>query len=178
MIASDCLGDAEYTTGPEISGASIICSRRQLSGAAAPGYSSGEVMRKMENIAKTHLPENIGVEWSGLSYQEKKPRTAGAGIDSGIPVRLPLSGCFIRKLAGAGSCVVALPLLQLWGLIWAFWDLGPENDIYFQIGLVTLIGLAAKKCDFDCGVCQDGSRQRGRWLSLPKMRPCCVSARS
>ena len=41
-------------------------------GAAAPGYSSGEVMRKMENIAKTHLPENIGVEWSGLSYQEKK----------------------------------------------------------------------------------------------------------
>lgn len=31
-------------------------------------------MRKMENIAKTHLPENIGVEWSGLSYQEKKPR--------------------------------------------------------------------------------------------------------
>ena len=65
---------------------------------------------------------------------EKSRGTAGAGIDSGIPVRLPLSGCFIRKLAGAGGCLAVV----------ARCGFGLENDIYFQIGLVTLIGLAAK----------------------------------
>ena len=72
---------------------------------------------------------------------EKSRGTAGAGIDSGIPVRLPLSGCFIRKLAGAGGCLAVVAALGAYLGILGF---GLENDIYFQIGLVTLIGLAAK----------------------------------
>ena len=125
MVPLTALGDAEYTTGPGNIRRFNMFTTAVVRGAAAPGYSSGEVMRKMENIARTHLPENIGVEWSGLSYQEKKCRgTAGAGIDSGIPVRLPLSGCFIRKLAGAGGCLAVVARCCFGGLsghsgIWA-----------------------------------------------------------
>lgn len=72
MVPLTALGDAEYTTGPGNIRRFNMFTTAVVRGAAAPGYSSGEVMRKMENIAKTHLPENIGVEWSGLSYQEKK----------------------------------------------------------------------------------------------------------
>ena len=72
MVPLTALGDAEYTTGPGNIRRFNMFTTAVVRGVAAPGYSSGEVMRKMENIARTHLPENIGVEWSGLSYQEKK----------------------------------------------------------------------------------------------------------
>ena len=72
MVPLTALGDAEYTTGPGNIRRFNMFTTAVVRGAAAPGYSSGEVMRKMENIARTHLPGNIGVEWSGLSYQEKK----------------------------------------------------------------------------------------------------------
>jgi hypothetical protein len=113
-------------------------------GVAAPGYSSGEVMRKMENIARTHLPENIGVEWSGLSYQEKK-----AEGQLGLVLTLVFLFVFLFLAALYESWLVpvavllSLPVAAL-GAYLGILGFGLENDIYFQIGLVTLIGLAAE----------------------------------
>ena len=98
----------------------------------------------MENIAKTHLPENIGVEWSGLSYQEKK-----AEGQLGLVLTLVFLFVFLFLAALYESWLVpvavllSLPVAAL-GAYLGILGFGLENDIYFQIGLVTLIGLAAK----------------------------------
>ena len=59
-----------------------------IRGSAAQGYSSGQAMEIMEQIARNHLPDNIGLEWSGLSYQEKKAGGQdGSCAYAGIPFR-------------------------------------------------------------------------------------------
>ena len=144
MVPLTALGDAEYTTGPGNIRRFNMFTTAVVRGAAAPGYSSGEVMRKMENIAKTHLPENIGVEWSGLSYQEKK-------AEGQLGLVLTLVFLFVFLFLAAlyeswlvpGAVLLSLPVAAL-GAYLGILGFGLENDIYFQIGLVTLIGLAAK----------------------------------
>lgn len=101
-------------------------------------------MREMEKIAKERLPENIGVEWSGLSYQEKK-----AEGQMGLVMALVFLFVFLFLAALYESWLVpvsvllSLPVAAL-GAYLGIWVFGLDNDIYFQIGLVTLVGLAAK----------------------------------
>ena len=139
MVPLTALGDAEYTTGPGNIRRFNMFTTAVVRGAAAPGYSSGEVMRKMENIARTHLPENIGVEWSGLSYQEKK-----AEGQLGLVLTLVFLFVFLFLAALYESWLVpvavllSLPVAAL-GAYLGILGFGLENDIYFQIGLVTLI---------------------------------------
>lgn len=72
MVPLTALGTPEYTTGPGSIKRFNMFSTAVVHGEAAPGYSSGEAMRVIERLAKQHLPDNIGIEWSGLSFQEKK----------------------------------------------------------------------------------------------------------
>jgi multidrug efflux pump subunit AcrB len=101
-------------------------------------------MAAMERIAREHLPENIGLEWSGLSYQEKQ-----AGGQTGFVLALVFLFVFLFLAAQYESWIVpiavllSLPVATL-GAYLGIWATGLENDIYYQIGLVTLIGLAAK----------------------------------
>ena len=98
----------------------------------------------MERIAREHLPENIGLEWSGLSYQEKQ-----AGGQTGFVLALVFLFVILFLAAQYESWIVpiavllSLPVATL-GAYLGIWATGLENDIYYQIGLVTLIGLAAK----------------------------------
>ena len=98
----------------------------------------------MERIAREHLPENIGLEWSGLSYQEKK-----AGGQTGLVLTLVFLFVFLFLAAQYESWTVpiavllSLPVAAL-GAYLGVVICGLENDIYFQIGLVMLVGLAAK----------------------------------
>jgi multidrug efflux pump subunit AcrB len=113
-------------------------------GQAAQGYSTGEAMKKMEEIVDTHLPKNIEVEWSGLSYQEKQ-----AGGKMAVVLALVFVFVFLFLAALYESWIVpiavllSLPVAAL-GSYLGVWVCGLENDIYFQIGLVMLMGLAAK----------------------------------
>lgn len=144
MVPLTALGDAKYTTGPGSIRRFNMFNTAVVRGSAASGYSSGEVMREIEQIAREHLPENIGLEWSGLSYQEKK-----AEGQLGIVLALVLLFVFLFLAALYESWLVpvsvllSLPVAAL-GAYLGIWLLGLENNIYFQIGLVTLIGLAAK----------------------------------
>ena len=101
-------------------------------------------MKTMENIARKYLPEDIGVEWSGLSYQEKK-----ADGQMGLILLLVFVFVFLFLAALYESWLVpvavllSLPVAAL-GAYLGIWIFGLENDVYFQIGLVTLIGLAAR----------------------------------
>ena len=115
-----------------------------VTGQAAHGYSSGQAMKIMEDLVKEHLPSNIGVEWSGLSYQEQQ-----ASGQTGIVLGLVFLFVFLFLAAQYESWTVpiavllTLPVAAL-GSYMGVWICGLENDIYFQIGLVMLMGLAAK----------------------------------
>lgn len=144
MIPLTALGTTSYTTGPGTIKRFNMYSSAVIRATATHGYSSGEAIREMERIVKEHLPENIGIEWSGLSYQEKK-----AGGQTGIVLGLVFLFVFLFLAAQYESWAVpvavlfSLPVAAL-GAYLGIWATGLNNDIYFQIGLVTLIGLAAK----------------------------------
>lgn len=144
MVPLTALGTTKYTTGPGTIKRFNMFSTASINAVAAHGYSTGEAMAAMEEIAQTHLPENIGIEWSGLSYQEKK-----ADGQTGIVLGLVFLFVFLFLAAQYESWIVpiavllSLPVAALGAYI-GIWACGLENDIYFQIGLVTLIGLAAK----------------------------------
>ena len=115
-----------------------------INGEAAHGCSSGEAMQILEDIAYEHLPSNIGVEWSGLSYQEKKE-----GGQTGLVLGLALLFVFLFLAAQYESwsipiaVILSLPI-AIAGAYLGVWVLGYESNIYFQIGLVMLVGLVAK----------------------------------
>ena len=144
MVPLTALGTTEYTTGPGTIKRFNMFSTASISAVASHGYSTGEAMAAMERIAKEHLPENIAIEWSGLSYQEKQ-----AGGQTGFVLALVFLFVFLFLAAQYESWIVpiavllSLPVAAL-GAFLGVWATGLENDVYFQIGLVTLIGLAAK----------------------------------
>lgn len=144
MIPLTSLGTTSYTTGPGSIKRFNMFNSSVIRGAAADGYSSGQAMEVIEQIAREHLPANIGIEWSGLSYQEKQ-----AGGQTGIILALVFLFVFLFLAALYESWMVpvavllSLPVAAL-GAYLGVWGCGLENDVYFQIGLVMLVGLAAK----------------------------------
>jgi len=116
---------------------------REIMGAAAPGFSSGEAMAAIESIAAT-LPPGIGLSWSGLSYEE---RLAGAQAPSlyalSIMVVFLCLAALYESWAVPFSVILAVPLGVL-GAVTAVTLAGLANDVYFQVGLLTTMGLSAK----------------------------------
>ena len=144
MIPLTSLGTTSYTTGPGSIKRFNMFNSSVILGEAADGYSSGQAMEIIEQIAREHLPENIGVEWSGLSFQEKQ-----AGGQTGMVLALVFMFVFLFLAALYESWMVpvavllSLPVAAL-GAYLGVWGCGLETDVYFQIGLVMLVGLAAK----------------------------------
>lgn len=144
MIPITALGTTSYTTGPGTIRRFNMFTSTTISGEAAPGYSSGQAMAILEEIASKHLHKNIGVEWSGLSYQEKHVSGQTAYI-----LALALLFVFLFLAAQYESwsipiaVILSLPIAGV-GAYLGNWICGLENNIYFQIGLVMLVGLVAK----------------------------------
>lgn len=144
MIPITTLGTTSYTTGPGTIRRFNMFTSTTISGEAAPDYSSGQAMAILEEIASKHLPKNIGVEWSGLSYQEKHVSGQTAYI-----LALALLFVFLFLAAQYESwsipiaVILSLPIAGV-GAYLGNWICGLENNIYFQIGLVMLVGLVAK----------------------------------
>jgi multidrug efflux pump subunit AcrB len=116
----------------------------EISGANAPGYSSGQAIVAMEEIAKETLGEGYGYEWTGTAYQEK-----AAGGQQAVIFLLGFILVFLFLAAAYESWVIPLAVLlglpvAVFGAFFAAWSRGYINDVYVQIGLVLLIGLAAK----------------------------------
>jgi len=144
MIPLTSLGSASYTSGPGSIRRFNMFTSSVIRGAAAQGYSSGQAMEIIEGLAREHLPDNIAVEWSGLSYQEKQ-----AGGQTGMVLALVFLFVFLFLAAQYESWMVPISILlslpvAVLGAYLGVWVCGLENDIYFQIGLVMLMGMAAK----------------------------------
>ena len=144
MVPVNALGNTYYTTGPGTINRFNMYYAVTVNGEAAHGYSSGQAMDILEELVAEHLPDNIGVEWSGLSYQEKKE-----GGQTGIVLGLALLFVFLFLAAQYESWSIPIAVLlslpiAIAGAYLGVWILGYESNVYFLIGLVMLVGLVAK----------------------------------
>lgn len=143
MVPFSAFSSAKWTLGaPRLSRYNGVPSS-QILGEPAPGRSSGEAMAEIERLA-AQLPPGIGYEWSGLSYQEKQ---AGAQAPllyaiSALVVFLALAALY-ESWTVPFSVMLAVPM-GLLGAALAAMLRGLDNDVFFQVGLLTTMGLAAK----------------------------------
>lgn len=144
MVPLSSLVQLRRKVGPQAITHFNLFRSAQISGRAAPGYSSREGMEAMTRLAATVLPEGMGFAWSGTAYQELK-----SGGQTFIFLALSLVFVFLFLAAQYESWVLplmimlAVPLAML-GALNALWLRGIANDVYCQIGLVMLVGLASK----------------------------------
>jgi hydrophobe/amphiphile efflux-1 (HAE1) family protein len=143
MVPLSTVVNAKPINGPEYYERYNIYRAATINGAAAPGYSSGQAVAAMEEAAKT-LPQGFGYDWTGAVYQEKK-----TGGQTGYIFALSLMFVFLvlAALYESWAMPVAILLVVPFGVFGAFLGLtlrGLDDNVYVQIGLVMLIGLAAK----------------------------------
>ncbi|MBC8023029.1 MAG: efflux RND transporter permease subunit, partial [Burkholderiales bacterium] len=154
MVPIRALANIQYTSGPDTLERFNNLPAVTILGSGAPGVSSGQVLEKIEKVAKEALPSDFSFDWSGASFQEKK--------SGGTSIIALVAGAFMAFLILAAqyerwslplSVMLALPfgtfgaLAAIWinNLVFTMLGRAPlANDVYFQIGLVTLLGLAAK----------------------------------
>lgn len=144
MIPLTALVNIEQSTGPETLERFNVFAAAKIVGGPAPGYSSGEALTAMEQVAAEVLGEDYTLAWTGSAFQEKSTGGSSAivfvfGI---IMVFLILAAQYERWTLPV-AVLMAVPF-AVFGALAANWLRGLANDVYFQVALVTLIGLAAK----------------------------------
>ncbi|MDQ3214435.1 MAG: multidrug efflux RND transporter permease subunit [Acidobacteriota bacterium] len=144
MVPLESVIRVTETTAPQVISHFNLFRSASINGSAAPGFSSGQALEEMQDLAARTLPQGMTYAWSGLSLEESK-----AGRQSFLIFGLALLLVYLTLAAQYESLV--LPLIVLLGVplavlgaLSAQWMRGFANDVYCQIGLVMLIGLAAK----------------------------------
>jgi hydrophobe/amphiphile efflux-1 (HAE1) family protein len=116
----------------------------KILGNSAPGRSSGEAIEVIEEVARDVLPAGYALEWTGQAYQEKRTGlTSVIAMAFGIIMVFLILAAQYERWSLPLAVILAIPFAIL-GALLAVWVRGMPNDIYFQIGLVVLVGLAAK----------------------------------
>src|SRR5689334_17677696 len=144
MVPLSSLMTTRRVSGPEYTNRFNVYRAAQVLGNAAPGYSSGQAMDALEQVAKEVLPPEMGYDWADLSYQEKK--ASGAAI-TGFALSLIFVFLILAALYESWSLPFSVLLTVPIAVFGAFVGLllrGYDLDVYAQIGLIVLIGLAAK----------------------------------
>jgi hydrophobic/amphiphilic exporter-1 (mainly G- bacteria), HAE1 family len=144
MVPLSSLVTTRRISGPEYTNRFNLYRAAQVLGAAAPGYSSGQAMAALEEVAKEVLPPEIGYDWADLSYQEKK---ASGGAFTSFALSLVFVFLILAALYESWSLPFSVLLSVPIAIFGAFAGLmlrGYDLGVYAQIGLVVLIGLAAK----------------------------------
>ncbi len=144
MVPLNSIVTTKYTNGPTLISRFNGFNASKIIGSAAPGYSSGQAMKAMQEVAKEVLPSDMHYSWAGESYQEMKTGGTSLSILLGgmVMVFLILSALY-ERWSLPFAIILAVPFGILGALI-AVWLRGLSNDVYFQVGLVTLIALSAK----------------------------------
>jgi hydrophobic/amphiphilic exporter-1 (mainly G- bacteria), HAE1 family len=144
MVPMSSLQNTRQTFGPQYTNRFNVYRAAQITGSAAPGYSSGQALDALEEVAKATLPQTVSYDWSDLSYQERK-------ASGNAPRIFALSIVFVFLILAAlyeswslpFSVLLSVPVAVVGafaGLLMRKYDF----DVYAQVGVVMLIGLAAK----------------------------------
>ena len=144
MIPLTALATVREVAGPEMVERYNVFPSAKLLGGPAPGYSSGDALRVMEEVAAQALPEGYRLAWTGTSFQEKATGGASTGVFFvGVLMVFLVLAAQYERWTLPFAVILAVPF-AVFGALLAVFLRGLENDIYFQIGLVTLVGLASK----------------------------------
>jgi HAE1 family hydrophobic/amphiphilic exporter-1/multidrug efflux pump len=144
MVPLDSLARVRYTSGPDSLDRFNNLPAVKIFGQAAPGVSSGQAIQVMENLANKVLPQDFSYDWGGVSYQEKRSAgTSSLALGLAVVMVFLILAAQYEKWSLPLSVLLAMPF-GTFGALLAVYLRGLTNDVYFQIGLVTLLGLAAK----------------------------------
>src|SRR5215470_7441044 len=145
LIPLDTVVTTEYTSGPEPVTHFNGYNTALVLGAAAPKASSGQALKALQRVAnEVLLPKGYTLDWSGISYQETKVGSKSlAAFSFGLLMVFLVLAAQYESWTVPFAVILAVPF-GVFGALSAVWYRGMTNDIFFQIGLVTLIGLSAK----------------------------------
>jgi len=143
-VPVSAMATIRYVPGPNLLTRYNGFPAAKISGNAAHGYSSGQAISAMEEVARETLPEGFGYEWSGQAYEEKKAGgTSVLAFVFGLIVVFLILAAQYEKWSLPIGVLMSVPF-AIFGALAITAVRGLENDVYFQVGLVTLIGLSAK----------------------------------
>jgi len=144
MVPVSALATVRFTAGPDALDRFNNLPAVKLFGQGAPGVSSGQAIEAVERVAREVLPADFSYDWGGASFQEKRSSgTSGLALGMAVLMVFLILAAQYERWSLPLSVLLALPF-GTFGALAAVWLRGMTNDVYFQIGLVTLLGLAAK----------------------------------
>jgi HAE1 family hydrophobic/amphiphilic exporter-1/multidrug efflux pump len=144
MVPLSSLVGVREITGPDVIERYNTFPSAKIIGNAAPGHSSGEAILAMEEIARQSLPADFTIAWTGSAYLEKQTGgTSAIVFGAAIVMVFLILAAQYERWSLPIAVLLAVPF-ALFGALLAVWLRGLSNDVYFQIGLVTLIALTAK----------------------------------
>ena len=161
MVPVGTFVDIQDATGPQVIQRFNLYPSAAINGEPAPGYSSGQALGMMEQMAADKLPASMGYEWTGMSYQEKQ-------VSGEQYVIFALAVIFVFLVLAAQyeswtspAAVIAVVPLAALGVVVALLLRGADNNTYTQIGVVLLVALASKNAILNCRVCRRTAPQGG-----------------
>jgi multidrug efflux pump len=144
MVPLSVLLTTTRTVGADVVDRFNVFPAAKIQGNPAPGFSSGQAIAAMEQVVAQTLSSDYSVGWTGSAYQELQSAGTGSqGFLLGIVMVFLILAAQYERWSLPLAVITAVPF-AVFGAILAIWLRGIENDIYFQVGLVTLIGLSAK----------------------------------
>lgn len=174
LVPLSTLLHVERVTGPELVNRFNIFPAAKVLGDPASGYSSGQAIAAMEQVAAEVLGSGYSLSWIGSAYQEKL--TGGASTQAfvfGLIMIFLILAAQYEKWSLPFVVILSVPFAVL-GALLAVYMRGIQNDLYFQVGLVTLIGLAAKNAilivEFAVMQVQNGMTYAEAAISAAKLR--------
>jgi len=144
MVPLSAVTTIRHSSGPEYTQRFNLYRAAQVTGSAAPGYSSGQAMEALEEVGREVLPREIGFDWADLSYQERKAAgTTGPIFALSLVFVFLILAALYESWSLPMSVLLSVPVAVLGGFLGLFLRRF-DFDVYGQIGLIVLIGLAAK----------------------------------
>ena len=144
MVPIRAVADVKFVAGPDSVQHFNALPSIQILGEAKPGFSSGQAIAAMERAAAKVLPADMGFDWGGSAFQQKRSSDSGTlALAAGFLMIFLILAAQYEKWSLPFSVLLALPF-GIFGALLAVYLRNFSNDVYFQIGLVTLLGLSAK----------------------------------